>query len=147
MSTPPPDAGDQQQPEAATPPPGPAQPAPEQSQEQGTWQQNAYQQGAYQSQPQGQYAYPQSRPTNSMALISLIAGIAGLTVVPLIGSIVALITARSARKEIALKGEEGAGMVTAGVVLGWIGVAIGGLVLLFVIGIFVIALTASSSQM
>lgn len=154
MSTPPPDAGDEQQPDATDPQAESSPPPPEQQQapqEQGSWQQNAYQQGAYQqgayqSQPQGQYAYAPSRPTNSMALVSLIAGIAGITVVPLIGSIVALIVGRTARKEIAQKGEEGAGLATAGIVLGWVGVAIGALLVLFFIGIFVFAIAVGTSS-
>jgi hypothetical protein len=62
-----------------------------------------------------------------MALISLIAGILGLTFVPFIGSIVAVITGPMAKREIlesqgALGGE---GLATAGIVLGWIGIGLG----------------------
>jgi hypothetical protein len=62
-----------------------------------------------------------------MALISLISGILGLTFVPFIGSIIAVITGSMARKEIRessgmLSGE---GLATAGLVLGWIGIALG----------------------
>lgn len=66
-----------------------------------------------------------SAPTSSTATISLIAGILGLTLFPIIGSIVAVITGMMARREIretegALGGE---GVATAGLILGWIGVA------------------------
>jgi hypothetical protein len=72
------------------------------------------------------YGNSYTPPNSSMALVSLIAGILGLTIFPLVGSIVALITGSMAKKEInesrgALGGE---GMVKAGVILGWIGVGL-----------------------
>jgi hypothetical protein len=62
-----------------------------------------------------------------MAIVSLVAGILGLTFIPFIGSIVAVITGLMAKKEIqqsagALGGE---GMATAGQILGWVGIALG----------------------
>lgn len=65
-----------------------------------------------------------SRPSSSSATLSLIAGILGLTLFPLLGSVVALVAGYAARSEIrategALGGE---GLATAGIVLGWIGV-------------------------
>jgi hypothetical protein len=73
---------------------------------------------------------PQATPgskTNTMALISLIAGILGLTLFPFLGSIVAVITGNIGRKEIAASAgaETGDGMALAGVVMGWIGVGLG----------------------
>ncbi len=70
---------------------------------------------------------PYGASTNNLALVSLIAGILGLSVVPLIGSIVAVITGPMAKREIqnsagAFSGE---GLATAGIVLGWIGIALG----------------------
>jgi hypothetical protein len=61
-----------------------------------------------------------------MAVVSLIAGILGITLFPILGSIVAIITGGMARREIresdgALTGE---GMATAGLVLGWVGFAL-----------------------
>jgi len=65
-------------------------------------------------------------PDSSTALISLIAGILGLTFLPLIGSIVALITGSSAKREIRESGGTlgGEGMAQAGIILGWIGVGL-----------------------
>src|SRR3990170_7165944 len=79
-----------------------------------------------QSPPSG---VPQALPTNSNALISLIAGILGLTLLPLIGSIVAVIVGGIARREIRASAGAygGGGMATAGVVLGWIGIALSGI--------------------
>ena len=101
--------------------------------------QQPYQQ-PYQQQPYGQYpqSYAQpyaapARPTNTMAVIALIAGIAGLTVVPFLGSIVAVITGPMARKQIRETGENGDGMAVAGLITGWIGVAVGLLLLIFAV--------------
>jgi hypothetical protein len=70
---------------------------------------------------------PASAPTNDKALISLIAGILGLTLLPLIGSIAAIITGNMAKNEIraAAGAYSGEGLARAGVILGWVGVALG----------------------
>ncbi|MGB9640965.1 MAG: DUF4190 domain-containing protein [Anaerolineales bacterium] len=70
---------------------------------------------------------PYSPPNSSMAIVSLIAGICGLTIFPFIGSIVAVITGSMAKKEIlnsrgALGGD---GLAKAGIILGWIGIGLG----------------------
>lgn len=91
--------------------------------------QGGYPPGAY---PPG-YAAPgwsPPRPTNGMAIASLVLGILWIYWV---GSILALIFGYQARKQIAQRGEEGSGLATAGIVLGWIGVAILGVVLVFVV--------------
>ncbi len=81
---------------------------------------------------------PTPAPNSNMALISLIAGILGLTFVPTIGSIVALITGFMARKEINESGGMvgGSGMATAGIVLGIIGLVLSCCGILFVVLIF-----------
>jgi hypothetical protein len=61
-------------------------------------------------------------PTSTMAMVSLVAGILGFTVFPLLGGIVALFTGYAARKETravpALA--SGDGLATAGIIMGWI---------------------------
>ena len=69
---------------------------------------------------------PASPPNSTMAVVSLISGILGLTLLPIIGGLVALFTGYYARKEIresygALGGE---GLATIGIVLGWISIAL-----------------------
>jgi apolipoprotein N-acyltransferase len=73
---------------------------------------------------------PQPVQNNSNSIISLIAGILGLTLLPAIGSIVAIITGLMARKEIREARENGVsmggdGMAVAGLVMGWLGVGLG----------------------
>ena len=78
-----------------------------------------------------------SNATSNLAVISLVAGVLGLTFFPLLGSIVAVITGPMAKKEIIESGGElsGNGMATAGMVLGWIAIAL--MVLGLCIGAFV----------
>ena len=65
-------------------------------------------------------------PTSGMAVGSLIFGIAGLTVLPAIGSVLALILGYMAKRDIRQRPDEasGEGLATAGIVLGWIGVVL-----------------------
>ena len=72
------------------------------------------------------YESPQTVPNSSMAILSLVAGILGLTMFPVIGSIVALITGSMAKREINESGGTlgGEGLAQAGIILGWIGVAV-----------------------
>lgn len=67
-----------------------------------------------------------STPTSSSAIISLIAGVLGLTLFPLIGSVVAVITGLLARREIreSAGAIEGEGLATAGTVLGLVGLGL-----------------------
>lgn len=110
--------------------------------------------GQQYAQPYGQapgYAYRPSQPTNTMAIISLIAGIAGLTIFPFIASIVAVVTGHMARKEISRTGEQGGGLATGGLVTGWVGIGLGVAIVLFFVfmltfgfGIFATVATATS---
>ncbi|MEN6393959.1 MAG: DUF4190 domain-containing protein [Anaerolineaceae bacterium] len=69
----------------------------------------------------------ENRRTSTMAIVSLVAGILGLTFFPFIGSIVAVITGPMAKKEIQQSGGtlDGEGLATAGIVTGWIGIGLG----------------------
>jgi hypothetical protein len=69
---------------------------------------------------------PYATPNSNNAIVSLIAGILGLTLLPTLGSIVALITGYMAKKEIRASGGSvgGEGLATGGIILGWIGVAL-----------------------
>jgi hypothetical protein len=74
------------------------------------------------------------RKTSTLAIISLVAGILGWTLLPFLGTIGAIITGHMARGEIhrsngALDGD---GMALIGLVLGWLQVVITVLGLLFI---------------
>lgn len=64
--------------------------------------------------------------TSGLAIASLVSGIVGWTILPFVGSILAIILGYMARNEIRQRpGElEGAGLATAGLVLGWIAVGL-----------------------
>lgn len=77
------------------------------------------------------------RQTSSMAVISLVMGILGWTVIPFIGSIVAIVTGHMARAEIRRRPLqlEGDGLALAGLIMGWI-VVIGSIVAVVVMLLF-----------
>lgn len=93
--------------------------------------------GQYAGAPYGGMPYTPRPPTNTMAVVSLACGIAGLTILPLLGSIVAVIVGPMARREISRSGEEGGAFATAGIVTGWVGIGIYGLAILAVIAMLV----------
>ena len=77
------------------------------------------------------YGAPVPPPNNTLAVVSMVSGIVGLTFLPLLGSIVGVITGHIARSQIKnSEGREGGeGMATAGLVTGYIGIAFWGLML------------------
>jgi hypothetical protein len=82
------------------------------------------------AQPFTQPYMPVRRRTNSLAVASLVCGLAqpflGLTTIP------AIVLGYVARGQIRRTGEDGNGLATAGLVLGWIGVGVAVLVFLMV---------------
>lgn len=65
-----------------------------------------------------------SRPTNIFAVTSIAAGVCGLTVVPFFGALTAIVTGHVARSQIRRTGENGAGLATAGLWLGYVGIVL-----------------------
>ena len=87
-----------------------------------------------------------------MAVITLVCGLLGLFVIPLIGSVIAVILGPMARKEIARTAEEGSSLATAGIITGWVGIALYGLAIVAVIlmivfsfGLFAVAASSAPS--
>ena len=75
---------------------------------------------------------PPARPvgptpaTSGLAIAALVLGVGGLTILPLLGSILALIFGYMARNDIRKRPAEvtGEGLAMAGIVMGWIAVAL-----------------------
>ena len=69
---------------------------------------------------------PTSPPNSGMAVASLIASILGVTLMPTIGSVIGLVLGYMARSRIRDSAGTvgGEGLAKAGIVLGWIGVAL-----------------------
>ena len=65
---------------------------------------------------------PPPTPNSTLATISMIAGILGWTIAPLLGSLTAIVTGHMAKKEIkeSLGQIAGDGMATAGLVMGYL---------------------------
>jgi hypothetical protein len=82
--------------------------------------------------------------TSGMAIASLVMGIAGWTLLPLLGSILAIVFGYAARREIRQRPNQltGDGMAVAGLVLGWlmvgisvVGLCLGALGLCFIVAV------------
>jgi hypothetical protein len=80
--------------------------------------------------------------TNVLAIVALVAGVAGLTVIPFVSSIVAVVTGHMARKELRRTGEQGDGLALAGLITGYIGIGLGVLVAVLVLAFFGIVVAA-----
>jgi hypothetical protein len=78
------------------------------------------------------------KQTSTMAIVSLVSGILGWTLIPWLGSIVAIVTGHMARSEIKRNAEttEGDGLAITGLVLGWTSFLLGLLAILAVILFF-----------
>jgi hypothetical protein len=97
-----------------------------------------------------------STQTNSLAIISLVAGIGSFFahIIPGVGgftvAVVAIVTGYMARNQIKQTGEQGMGLATAGMIIGAVHIAlivlvvIGILLLVFVFGIAMLGLSRSS---
>ena len=72
-------------------------------------------------------------PTNQLAIVSLVAGVACWFILPVIGALVAIITGHRARGQIRRTGESGGGLALAGLILGYVHLLIGVLIGLFVV--------------
>ena len=77
----------------------------------------------------------QARSTSSLAIASLVSGILGWTLLPFIGTLVAIVTGHMARGEIRRSAGalDGDGLAIGGLILGWLSalVWIVGIVVLF----------------
>jgi hypothetical protein len=85
-----------------------------------------YQPSAVPASPGYGYGYqqvPPSRPTNGLAIASLVTSLVGLTLCGVPG-VVGAIMGHVARRQIRERGEDGDGMALAGVLVGWISFAL-----------------------
>jgi len=72
-------------------------------------------------------------PTNQLAIVSLVAGVASYFLFPVIGAVIAIITGHIARSQIRKTGESGNGLAMAGLILGYVHLALGLLIGLFAV--------------
>ena len=93
--------------------------------------------------PYGYGGYAPARKTNGLAVASMILSIVGfLWILPFVGSLAGAIMGHISLNQIKRSGEGGRGMALAGIIVGWAGLAL--LVIGVLFFVFVIALGASS---
>lgn len=89
--------------------------------------------------------------TSTLAIVSLVAGIAGWTILPLIGSIVAIVTGHMAKAEIReqVGSLGGDGLATAGLVLGYLSIGLSVCICLIILAavLFFIPIAATQSSL
>ncbi|MDI9928914.1 DUF4190 domain-containing protein [Rhodococcus sp. IEGM 1354] len=81
--------------------------------------------------------------TNTLAIVSLVLAVLGLTFIPLIASVCAVVCGHVAKGQIKRTGEGGSGFATAGLIVGYVSIA---LFVLVLAAIFIFALAASNSS-
>lgn len=79
--------------------------------------------------PRTASSFSVARP-NRLATAALITGLAGITCLPIVGSVAALIAGYTARTQVAARRQRGRGFAVAGIALGWSGLALTGAVLI-----------------
>lgn len=67
--------------------------------------------------------YLPTAPTNSLAIVSLVAGVLSWVLCPIVAGIVAVITGHVARRQMRASGESGGGLALAGLILGYVHLA------------------------
>jgi len=89
-------------------------------------------------------------PTSTLAVISLVAGILGFSILPVIATAVALITGYMARKETRAvpPTASGDGMATAGIIMGYIqvGLIVIGICCFIAYFVFIVGAIATTNQ-
>ena len=70
------------------------------------------------------YGQPTGAKTNVIAIVSLVASISGFVILPFIGPIVGVICGHISLGQIKKTGEQGRGMALAGLILGYVGIAL-----------------------
>ncbi|PTT16455.1 DUF4190 domain-containing protein [Microbacterium sp. HMWF026] len=83
--------------------------------------------------------------TNTLAIVSLIASIVGVFVLPVIGQIVGIVTGHMSLSQIKARAEKGRGLAVAGLIVGYVTLALGVLLLVFFIILIQAAIGETSS--
>ncbi|GEN81140.1 hypothetical protein AFE02nite_28740 [Actinotalea fermentans] len=93
----------------------------------------------------GPYGYPAPTTTNGLAVASLVLGLVGLFLIPILASIAAVITGHIARKQVRERGEGGDGLAVGGLVTGYLGAVIWIGILAFAVFLPLILVASSSA--
>lgn len=71
--------------------------------------------------------------TNTLAVVSIVAGVASFVFAPFIGAVIAVITGHMAKSQIRQTGEGGDGLATVGLILGYVHLALFALVVIVIV--------------
>lgn len=78
--------------------------------------------------PAAQGATATLPPTETLAVVSLVTAVLGLTALPLLGSVVGVVTGHLALRRVRTSGRGGEALAKGGLVVGYIGIAVVGAV-------------------
>ncbi|RPF21132.1 DUF4190 domain-containing protein [Myceligenerans xiligouense] len=94
-----------------------------------------------------QYGYVMPMPQNELGLWSLVTGILSWVVCPLVLGVVAIVTGHAGMKAVREGKANNAGAATAGLILGWLNVAMvaGGLLLWLIFGVAMVGVAGLGS--
>ncbi len=101
--------------------------------------------GLYHGTVQQDPGYPQQQPlavappTNTLAILSLVFGVASYFVLPIVGAVAAVVTGHMARGQIRRTGEGGGGLALAGLILGYLHLALAAVAIVVLIALVAIA--------
>jgi hypothetical protein len=98
----------------------------------------------YQYGPPSQYGYPPAPPKNDLGVWSLVTGILSWILCPLVLGIVAVATGNASRKAIRDGLANNTGAATAGLILGWINIALVGAAVVVWVGIVLVGLLGAA---
>jgi Domain of unknown function (DUF4190) len=88
--------------------------------------------------PQQPGSYAAVRPTNTLAIVSLVLGIASYVFLPVVGAVAAIVTGHMARGQIKRTGEGGSGFALAGLILGYVHLVIAVIAIVVVVIVAVV---------
>ena len=89
--------------------------------------------------------YQAPAATNTLAIVSLVLAILGLTFIPLVASVCAVVCGHISRGQIRRTGEGGSGFATAGLIVGYVSIALFVIIIVGAIVIFAIAAANTST--
>ncbi|WP_194383187.1 DUF4190 domain-containing protein [Microbacterium luteum] len=89
---------------------------------------------------------PAGARTNTLAIVSLIASISAFVILPFLGSLAGVITGHMSLSQISRTGEQGRGLALAGLIVGYVGLALAVIGVIAVILFFGVFLTAVSQS-
>lgn len=92
------------------------------------------------------YGQPTGPKTNTLAIVSLVASIAGLVILWGIGSIAGVICGHISLGQIKKTGEQGRGMAVAGLIIGYVGIALAIIGVIIFIAVFGVLLANTDLQ-